>query len=191
MIIPASLFCQRSCQSMNENVVQTVDFNPRQWMKWMYSCKILWEREARHKGFCWIHNTCHFLCCTQTLIQVPDSPSLCLPGFLLGWSVALVMPRCASGTLRQVNVYTSLWATWRRCAASSTMGGGWSVAPTTSWSKCGTLRRRPASIRCRATPTECTLYRWASSDAHSLEFVCAFVRSFRHLYTRQVIPVIK
>lgn len=39
MIIPASLFSQRSCQSMNENVVQTVDFNPRQWMKWMYLAK--------------------------------------------------------------------------------------------------------------------------------------------------------
>lgn len=153
---------------------------------------LLWESEAQHKGFCWIHGSCTRLrpdsyIQLTVLLHVPDSLSLCLSGFLSGWSVALVTPHCASGTLRQVSVYTSSWATWRRCAASSTTGGGWSAVPTTSWSKCGTPRRRPASTRCRATPTECTHYRWAASDTHSGVSVCCFL----HLYSSQVILVIK
>lgn len=166
MFIPASLFCQYSCQGMNENV-QTIEFKLTEWMNWIYS---LQNSEAQHKDVRWIHNTLHCLCCTQTdtftLNYIYLTRRLC--GFLSGWSVALVTPRCASGTLRQVSVYTSSWATWRRCAASSMTGGGWSAVPTTSWSKCGTPRQRPASIRCRATPTECTHYRWAASVTHSL-----------------------
>lgn len=101
----------------------------------------------------------HSPCSTSTWLAV-------FVFFLSGWSVAPVTPHCASGTSRQVSVYTSSWATWRQCAASSMTGGGWSAVPTTSWSKCGTPRRKPASTRCRATPTECTRYRWAASDTH-------------------------
>lgn len=102
----------------------------------------------------------------------PDLLSLSLSVFSLGWSVALVTPRCASGTSRQVSVYTSSWATWRQCDVSSTTGVGWSAVPTTSWSKCGTPRQKPASTRCRATPTEYTHYRWAVSHSHSVVGKC-------------------
>lgn len=107
-----------------------------------------------------------------TFLNICAASGLIHSGFSSGWSVALVTPRCASGTLRQVSVYTSSWATWRRFAASSTTGGGWSAVPTTSWSKCGTPRRRPASTRCRATPTECTHYRWAASDSFKITCTC-------------------
>ncbi len=183
--------CQRSERKCSYLSHYSVSAAARVWMcaRMKVLCRLLnlisqtfllWESEAQYKDFCSIHNSwscLHTDSCIQlnALLHVPDSLSLCPSGFLSGWSVALVTPRCASGTLRQVSVYTSSWAMWRRCAASSTTGGGWSAVPTTSWSKCGTPRRRPASTRCRATPTECTHYRWAASDARSVVCACVLI----------------
>lgn len=88
---------------------------------------------------------------------------------LSGWSAALAMLHFVSGTSRAVSVYTSSWVTWRRCAAFSMTGAGWSAAPTTSWSKFGIQKQKPACTRCRATPTECTPYRYAD--------LCSFLKT--------------
>lgn len=128
---------------------------------------------SRHEGnLCAAYRICSSWtgCCWKLWHSLLLSLTRC---FLSGWSAALGTPRCASGILRPVSVYTSSWATWRRCAASSTMAGGWSAVPTTSWSKCGTLRRRPASTRCRATPTECTHYRWGCLSSHTGKRWCS------------------
>lgn len=150
--IPALLFCQCTCQGRNENSVKAIEF--------YHKCCVngINTSEAQHKddfSLIVLHPGGHI----HNPLHGPDLLSVSFPGFPLGWSVALVTPRCASGTSRQVSVYTSSWATWRQCDASSTTGVGWSAVPTTSWSKCGTPRRRPASTRCRATPTEYTHYR--------------------------------
>lgn len=93
------------------------------------------------------------------VLQLPDF--VFLWRLLSGWSAALAMLHFVSGTSRPVSVCTSSWVTWRRCAAFSMTGAGWSAVPMTSWSKFGIQKQKPACTRCRATRTECTPYRYA------------------------------
>lgn len=166
--IPASLFCQCIYHIMNEQLCRVLNLILENgWLEMHVTSvgKQLSINAAIEFTVVWTEY------CTRT--HQHSFPNLswksvfcygylshCLRLCHAGWSVDLVMPRCASGTLIQVSVYTSSWATWRRCAASSMTGDGWSAVPTTSWWKFGTPRWRPASTRCKATQTECTHYRW-------------------------------